>query len=79
MQQSNQDKSETNESVDSFFESTTTTDYREVLFSKTDNVLETLFSNTDDRHREGILIVYTLPPVVLGPIFLQKLGVARPG
>ena len=31
------------------FESTTTTDYREVLFSKTDNVFETLFSNTDNR------------------------------
>ena len=31
------------------FESTTTTDYREALFSKTDNVFETLFSNTDNR------------------------------
>ena len=49
MLQSNQDKSETNESVDSFFKSTTTTDYREVLFSKTDNVFETLFLNTDNR------------------------------
>ena len=31
------------------FESTTTTDYREALFSKADNVFETLFSNTDNR------------------------------
>ena len=31
------------------FEWTTTTDYREVLFSKTDNVFEMLFSNTDNR------------------------------
>ena len=31
------------------FESTTTTDHREVLFSKTDNVFETLFSNVDNR------------------------------